>query len=199
MIIIAGVTTRGHRAYTITEDLVIMDAVLKELPGSTLEELDLPSFKEWKDIGDQINRQERHIKYRWEYYLKTWLLQHFSGTLNLDIRRMLANYLADAFTHVNEIDWVVVAQSPEFAGYTVTSLKYVFFTFLFNHTKYDLGVSGENVSLKDVSDVTNRRYKENPVKKVRESTLLRQRQVIRHFENFIQTTGIQYKVYSSEV
>ena len=176
-----------------------MDAVLKELPGSTLEELDLPSFKEWKDIGDQINRQERHIKYRWEYYLKTWLLQHFSGTLNLDIRRMLANYLADAFTHVNEIDWVAVAQSPEFAGYTVTSLKYVFFTFLFKHTKEDLGVTGENVSLKDVADVTNRRYKENPVKKVRESTLLRQRQVIRHFENFIQTTGIQYKVYSSEV
>ena len=68
---IVGVTTRGHRAYTIAEDLVIMDAVLKELSGNTLETLDLPSFKEWKDVGDQIGRQESHIKYRWEYYLKT--------------------------------------------------------------------------------------------------------------------------------
>ena len=68
-----GNSRRSVRAYTLTEDLIIMEAVLSELPGKTLERLDLPTFREWKTVGDQIGRQERHVKYRWEYYLKTFL------------------------------------------------------------------------------------------------------------------------------
>ena len=88
----------------------------------------------------------------------------------------------------------MVARSPEFAGYTVTSLKYVFFTFLFKHAKEELGVSGADITLRDVADVTNKRYKENRFKKVSENKQLRQRQMIKHFENYIETTGIQCSV-----
>ena len=191
-----GNSRRSVRAYTLTEDLIIMEAVLSELPGKTLERLDLPTFKEWKIVGDQIGRQERHVKYRWEYYLKTWLLQHFSGTLNLDIRRMLANYLADNFELVDGVDWPVVAHSPEFAGYTVTSLKYVFFTFLFKHTKEELGASGEDVTLKDIADVTNNRYKDNFGRKIRDKTSIRQKEIINFFEDHVQKRGLEFQLYS---
>jgi len=190
-----GKSWREVRAYTLTEDLVIIDAVLKELPGRTLEKLDLPSFKEWKIIGDQIGRQERHVKYRWEYYLKTWLLQHFSGTLNLDIRRMLANYLADNFDDVDSVDWPAVASRAEFAGHTQTSIKYLFYTFLFKRTKEKLSESSEEITLKHIADIANKQFKDGTSPKIREKILIRQKEVIDYFEQYVKKSKKSFNVH----
>ena len=64
--------------------------------------------------------------------MKPWILQHYSGTLNLDIRRPLANYLADNFEDINAIDWPLVASNSEFAGHTEGSLRYLFTNSLFS-------------------------------------------------------------------
>eukprot|EP00092_Neocalanus_flemingeri_P021291 GFUD01023075.1.p1 GENE.GFUD01023075.1~~GFUD01023075.1.p1 ORF type:complete len:482 (+),score=140.48 GFUD01023075.1:166-1611(+) len=190
-----GKTWRENRAYTLTDDLVIIDAVLKELKGNSLEKLDLPSYREWKTIGDQIGRQERHVKFRWEYYLKTWLLQHFSGTLNLDIRRMLANYLADNFEDVDSVNWLSVASRTEFAGQTQTSLRYQYVK-LFNRTKIKMNGSGEEVTLKHIADITNKQFKEGRFKKISEKTLTRQKKIIDYFEKYVGDNRLTFTLYS---
>eukprot|EP00092_Neocalanus_flemingeri_P090025 GFUD01113999.1.p1 GENE.GFUD01113999.1~~GFUD01113999.1.p1 ORF type:complete len:242 (+),score=55.56 GFUD01113999.1:64-726(+) len=186
-----GKTWREVRQYTLTEDLVIIDAVLKELKGNSLEKLDLPSYREWKTIGDQIGRQERHVKFRWEYYLKPWLLQHFSGTLNLDIRRMLANYLADNFEGVDSVNWLSVASRTEFW----TSLRYQYVK-LFNRSKLKMNGSGEEVTLKHIADITNKQFKEGTFKQISEKTLTRQKKIIDYFEKYVGDNKLTFTLYS---
>eukprot|EP00092_Neocalanus_flemingeri_P090026 GFUD01114000.1.p1 GENE.GFUD01114000.1~~GFUD01114000.1.p1 ORF type:complete len:246 (+),score=59.16 GFUD01114000.1:64-738(+) len=190
-----GKTWREVRQYTLTEDLVIIDAVLKELKANSLEKLDLPSYREWKTIGDQIGRQERHVKFRWEYYLKPWLLQHFSGTLNLDIRRMLANYLADHFEDVDSVNWLSVASRTEFAGQTQISLRFRYVQ-LFNKTKEKMKGSGEEVTLKHIADITNKQFKESRFIRSNEKTLTRQKKIIDYFEKYVGDNKLTFTLYS---
>ena len=105
-----------------------MDAVLKHLNEQSLENLNL-STREWEEVRDQIGRGS-HIRTRWSLALKPWIVQHYAGTINLDIRRPLANYLADNFNDVNLIDWNTVASLPDFVGHTQDSLRHIFFTVL---------------------------------------------------------------------
>eukprot|EP00092_Neocalanus_flemingeri_P022852 GFUD01024778.1.p1 GENE.GFUD01024778.1~~GFUD01024778.1.p1 ORF type:complete len:533 (+),score=172.96 GFUD01024778.1:48-1646(+) len=182
------------RGYTLTEDLVIMDAVMEHLPGEAVEILDLPSFGDWRQIGDQLERRQTHVRNRWEYYLKPWILQHFSGTLNLDIRRMLANYLADNFEDVDSIDWPAVARNPEFAGHTEVSLHYYFGAYLFQGTKLNKGDT--EVTLKHVVDYENEQFKKNKLRRVRDKVILRQKEVINYFEQHVKQGSITYRLYS---
>merc|ERR1711868_268860 len=59
--------------------------------------------------------------------LKVWLLSYYQKTLNLEIRPMLINVLAENFDSIRDIDRDWVRKIPEFSGYTPVSLKRVFF------------------------------------------------------------------------
>merc|ERR1719233_2079493 len=63
---------------------------------------------------------------RWAHFLQPWIMQHYAGTLNLDIRMMLVNHLAETYHTRESIDWDAVASKSEFAGNTVTNLQYTF-------------------------------------------------------------------------
>merc|ERR1719318_1841659 len=120
-----GKATKERRTFTIIEDKVILDAVLQHLNGQPLEMLTL-SQSEWNEIGGQIGRDEVSARLRWTFNLRAWILQHYSGTLNLDIRRPLANFLAENFEDRQSIDWALVNTKPEFAGHTENSLRFLF-------------------------------------------------------------------------
>eukprot|EP00092_Neocalanus_flemingeri_P019642 GFUD01021274.1.p1 GENE.GFUD01021274.1~~GFUD01021274.1.p1 ORF type:complete len:618 (+),score=188.57 GFUD01021274.1:152-2005(+) len=189
--------------FRLAEDLVIMDAVLPQLPERSLEMLELPNG-EWNSVGDQLGRSRdgRSLGKRWEFSLKPWLLQHFSGTLNLDIRRMLANYLAEHFEDIDSIDWFSVARKPKFAGHTLISLRNQFFNYLnLFKTRQDKTSKDGNseVTLKDVADFTNARYKFGlcTVRPVKKNTLTRQKEIIDYFEQYVKKQGVEmFDVYS---
>merc|ERR1719233_1521443 len=63
---------------------------------------------------------------RWAHFLQPWIMQHYAGTLNLDIRMMLVNHLAETYHTRESIDWDAVASKSEFAGNTTTYLQYAF-------------------------------------------------------------------------
>ena len=72
--------------------------------------------------------------------LQTTLLQHFSGTLNLRVERMVANYVFKNFAEFSQINWTEVAVQGEFVGYTETSLQKMYFTILSWNARNELGV-----------------------------------------------------------
>ena len=110
-------------------------------------------------------------------------MQNFSGTLNLDTRRMLANYLAENFQDADSVDWISVARKPKFAGHSAVSLRYIFFKQLYRDTK--LMHDPRKVTLDDVAAYTNK-------------TLKRQQDVIEYFEKNIKKQGLgNFKLYNS--
>eukprot|EP00092_Neocalanus_flemingeri_P034275 GFUD01037272.1.p1 GENE.GFUD01037272.1~~GFUD01037272.1.p1 ORF type:complete len:770 (-),score=230.53 GFUD01037272.1:155-2464(-) len=187
--------SRDRRGFTLMEDLTIMDAVLVQLPEQSLEMIDL-SYAEWNCIGAPLGRDKSCLDQRWKFYLKPWLLQFFSGTLNLDIRRMLANYLAEHFEDIDSVDWSAVASKPKFVGHTLISLRNIFFKNLFKFTKKSKGGNSE-VTLKDVADCTNAKYKFVGLCTVQKNILRRQKEIIDYFEQYVKKQGIEmFDVYS---
>ena len=168
---------------------------MEHLPGETLDMLDLPG-SHWKSLGEQFKRRRAHVKNRWEYYLKPWLLQHYSGTLNLDIRRMLANYLAEHFDDVDSIDWLAVAGQDEFKGHTEVSLHYFFGAYLFQGAKLQMAKKDERATLKHIQNLENERFKTGKLKPVREKVLSRQKDVIEYFDIFVKEKGFEFELYA---
>jgi len=184
-----GKSSQTHREYTFEEDIVILDAVLKHLDKQSLKELNLPNY-DWKGIGALLGRAQVSPCLRWGCHLKPWILQHYSGTLNLDIRRMLGNYLADNFKDINSIDWPSVATKSEFAGHTEPSLRNVFFSNIFFRTKQKLNVSSEDITLEMVADFANKAFAEG-ARRIVDSKLTRQDAVIDYFKNYVKKNCIK--------
>ena len=135
------------------------------------------------EIGKEIGRP-RGTRQRWEFSLKPWLLQHFSGTLNLDIRRMLANYLADRFEDVDSVNWDAVAKKPKFAGHSRASLRNEF-SYLLKSTKDRMKVTTKEVTLQNVADYSNEAYGPKRARNPIDRVLNRQKAVIDFFETYI--------------
>ena len=139
-----------------TEDLSVLDAALKYLDKQSLKDLSIPN-RNWIEIGEKIGRDRLSPRKRWEYMLKPWILQHYSGTLNLEIRRPLANYLVEQFEDINSIDWLSVISKTEFAGHTLPSLRKKF-TNLILCTKQFQPEHSEEITLKMIAEFANTKY-----------------------------------------
>ena len=181
------------RGFTLVDDLGILDAVLKHLEENQsieIEMLNLPNMREWKIIAALNGRTEVSVRLRWVNVLQPWILQHYSGTLNLDIRRMLANYLADNFKNIDSIDWQSVSTKTEFAGHTQASLRTVFFINLFKETKRDPNANSEDITLEMVADYANKTFAPGG-RKVLDRILTRQKEVIDYFECYVKKNCIK--------
>ena len=184
-----GKSTKGHRSFTIAEDIVILDAVLKHFNGQSLEMLTLPQ-SEWIEIGVQIGRAEVSSRERWYTRLRAWILQHYSGTLNLEIRRPLANYLAENFEDRQSIDWSFVNTMSEFAGHTEKSLRYVFYNGILKSTQINLKMQSEDITLEMIAEFANKAFIPDG-KKVLGRTLRRQEEIIDYFECYVKSKNIK--------
>ena len=122
---------------------MILEAVLQNLGAEPLETVNL-TLNVWREIETQIGKGEESSRMRWTSTLKLWILQHFAGTLNLDLRRPLANYLAENFTDINSVDWHSVVKKPELAGHTHLSLRQ-YLSNIFLNTKRSLNKSGADI------------------------------------------------------
>jgi len=184
-----GKSWREHHLFTLAEDIVILDAVLKHLNDQSLKMLNLPS-SDWEEVAELLDRRKECARIRWWNLLKPWLLQHYSGTLNLDIRRMLANYLADNFKDLNSIDWTSVATKPEFTGHTQTSLRRLFFSNIFINAKNNLKANSEDITLGMVAEFANKAYAPGG-RRIVDRILTRQKAVIDYFECYVKKNCIK--------
>jgi len=178
---------RTAQKFTLSEDLMILDAVLKNLGKESLETLDLHQ-NDWREFGPQLGRGDDIPRSRWKRNLQPWILQHYSGTLNLELRRPLANYLAENFSDINSVDWHSVIKEPEFAGHTSVSLR-SYFSIIFKHAKHSLKRVGENISLEMVAEFANSKYATGE-RKVLDRDLKRQQEIIDYFKCYVKTNCI---------
>jgi len=185
--------SKKRRGYTLQDDIGILDAVLNHLEENQSVEikmLNLPNMSEWNIVAALYGRTEGSLRLRWVTSLQPWILQHYSGTLNLEIRRMLANYLADNFKNIDSIDWQSVSTKTEFAGHTQASLRTVFFNNLYKETKRNLNDNSEDITLEMVAEYANKAFAQGG-RKVLDKILTRQKEVIDYFECYVKKKSIQ--------
>ena len=93
---------RNTRRFTIVEDKIILDEVLQYIDQEKLREIPLPNPQK---LSHLLKRRETSLKSRWQYYLKPMLLKYYSKTLNLDIRQMLVNHIAQKYSSLDRTWW----------------------------------------------------------------------------------------------
>ena len=171
-----GSGRRRFRPFSLQEDFLIIDNALKSLKlCKSLEETHL---NDYEDLAKSLDRQAKSVFERWNTQLKMWLLQYYQKTLNLEIRPMLINVLADNFDSIQSIDWDWVKKVPEFSGYTANGLKRVFFTKIIHHIARQLEVERTEMTLKKLSEAA----KDFKFSNVNESVIARQKQIVDYFE-----------------
>jgi len=184
---------KPHVPFSLEEDLTIMDKVLPHLDGKLLKNLVFHFDDDIiKELAVSLVRDERSVLKRWTNILQAWILQFHTGTLNLDIRRMLINYLADTFQSKDDIDWPLVAERPEFVGHTVRSLRYTFFNIVPMVRKFkDETISTyQELTLKQIAKDAIEYFTLKQCPKTSQRTLTRQNQVIEYFEQYRKKYGI---------
>merc|ERR1719318_2322783 len=179
---------KKRRRFTLPEDKIILDAVLINLGEESLEDVNL-TRNEWIEVGKLIGKANNSARGRWTFNLRPWILQHFAGTLNLEIKRPLTNYLAENFTDLNSIDWAMVTEKPEFAGNTYSSLRNKFGKVL-KLAKENLQKKGEDITLKMIAEFANTKYAAGE-RKVLDRDVKRQQDIIDYFECHVKSSGIK--------
>ena len=133
--------------FTLIEDKTLIErVVLPKLKSEKLSEIVFRDY-EIRPLIKELNKSKGGIRSRWNQTLQPWLLQHYSGTLNLRVERMLANHIADTYTDFTQIDWRKVTARKEFVGHTYNSLRGLYFNQLRDATKKKLQLASEDVDL----------------------------------------------------
>ena len=180
---------RKPKAFTLVEDKIVLEKLIfPRLAGEKLSEIVL-HMPQYEELTQQFGISPHGVLQRWQNVLQPWLLQHYSGTLNLRIERMLSNHLADTCTDFSDINWPKVAEKKEFVGHTEASLKQMCSSMVVNaKRKLDLGV--KTLSLNHLVDYAEQVYGEGAgtLGAKRED---RQRDVIAFFEKNVRELGIK--------
>ena len=137
--------------FTLPEDLLILETlILPRLRDEKLSAITLTN-QNVRELASKFNRSRNVVVKRWVSTLQPTLLQHYSGTLNLRVERMLASFILENFTDYSDIRWEEVAVRREFAGHTITSLKHIYLTHMRPHAARKFNIEASEVSLKDIS------------------------------------------------
>ena len=138
-------------------------------------------------LKEDFKRTDQSIMERWYARMKVWLLQYYNKTLNLEIKPILANAIADNFESRDEIDWEFLTTFPEFIGHSAKSLK----------IPYNNVMSSFKNWFPDKVDATNRElatfvsssWKPRGPSK---TTKIRQMEVIEYFEEQVKRHNIEH-------
>ena len=179
------------RSFTIQEDmLIIEDAVESLKQGISLRDVKISNSG--RDLEKSlVGRGYRSIFDRWKKMLQPWLLQYYNKNLNLEIRPMLANIIADHFESISSVDWGFISSFPEFSGYTEQSLRSLYGNQVITLVEGIVGKSRKEMSLKEIASVAEARIKNI---KVRKSVFKRQNEVIKYFENCLKKNNIEIEM-----
>ena len=181
-----GSRLRRYKSFSLQEDCLIIDSLVESLKLS--KSLEDAQIEDCEKLGKSFGRGEKSIFFRWNLQLKSWLLQYYQKTLNLEIRPMLVNVLADNFDSIHDIDWDWVKKIPEFSGYTVTKLKQMFFNRTVHLMAKSLGMNRTEMTLQTIAE-TAKHYN---FPKVSRGVIERQRLIIDYFEKKVKMEKIEF-------
>ena len=118
---------RVKRKYiSLVEDQVMLETlIVPRLRSEKLSEVVLLG-SHCAELARQWNKPPQMLLNYWLGVLQPTLLQHYAGTLNLRVERMLANHITENYTDFSEINWHETAARNEFAGNTEGSLKKIY-------------------------------------------------------------------------
>ena len=144
--------------FSLVEDTMILETlVIPRVGREKLSEIVLQKHHH-ADLTKQLGKSSIAVAQRWNFSLQPWLLQHYSGTLNLRLERMLANYISDNYSEFSSIDWPNVAAKTEFAGQTENSLRDMYFKNLSKGTKMKFSLSSEEVTPEHITEYSELVY-----------------------------------------
>jgi len=175
------------KMFSLAEDEAIMERVLPGLHKNKLHELVLHRDGFLEDFAAALGRSNKvhSLVHRWSHFLQPCIMQHYAGNINLDIRMMLMNHLAETYSSRGCIDWNAVAEISEFAGHTALSLQYTF-TQVLRYVKKSVNTENSWEQLLDRCREHISKAKKCNSKKVE----LRRFQVIEYFEKFVKNQEI---------
>ena len=178
--LMSGKRRRTHKSYTLKEDTLIIDYILKKLKTDPKDLRTVAKiYVDMGDLGDNLGRTNRSLLVRWVRFLLPTILSYQNKTLDLDIRMLFLNYLADSFDDLASIDWDEMLKIKELSGQTDKSLKWLLSKQLDNASEY-LDKSRDDISLQELAEAANDYLKEERPDKVRAK---RKIDIIDYFEN----------------
>ena len=184
---------KKKNVFSLVEDQCILETlVVPRLGTEKLAEVFLrQNDSEVVNLSKQWNRGPTSLMNRWMNILQPMLLQHYSGTLNLRVERMLANRISENYKHFAEIDWTDVAARGEFAGHTERSLRNMYF-FISKHTRLRFEVQNSEVNPQQIAQYCEEVYVEGGRKlTVSNSKVQRQNEVIAFFKDKVLVQSIK--------
>jgi len=177
---LTGVSEMHHVRFSFEEDMIIIDKVLDKLKSSDKGLKEIITFpSDIFEVGSLLKRSHQSVYEHWKSIILTTILGHHNKCLNLDIKLMLANFLADNFQTTTEINWNFVLSKPEFSGHTEISVKKVFHRLVYKTSKY-FSVDKLHVTCQQIAEYT--RDNEELLLKVGNKKRLRQIDIIEYFE-----------------
>ena len=186
--------TGGKRTmnnYTLIEDQIIIETlVIPRLSKEKLPQILMvgPHYTESAGLSKRLRKSQNGTTKRWEITLHPWLLQHYSGTLNMRVERMLINHIADTYPDFSSIDWSKVAAKSEFVGHTQVSLRGICFN-IRDKTKNKFKTGRKEVTMQDMTKYCELVYGDGRPKA--SSKLERQGEVIEFFKRKVEELGIK--------
>ena len=181
-----GTSRKFRKSFTLEEDYKIVDAALRHF--KTCPSLQECNISDADQLAISLGRNRQSVFHRWDKQLRIWLMGYYTGTLNLDIKLMLANFLAEKFDSINAINWDSLTLHKEFSGHTAASLQLIFHSYLVSSASRHLKVDHTTLTLKQIMDDAQDTYK---VSNVREKVKKRQMKIIEYFENIVNKNNIK--------
>ena len=182
--------SQKKKSFTLVEDLTMLETLIIPRLGKLSEVFLRMGDPDVCDLSKQWNRGSTSLMNRWLNILQPMLLQHYSGTLNLRVERMLANHIAENCTDFAQIDWDGLAAKKEFAGHTERSLRNMYF-FMSKNTKIRLNVQKSEVNPQHIAQYSEEVYGDGGMKlTVSSSKMQRQREVIAFFMSQVGTEHV---------
>ena len=85
--------------------MVLIDSAINDLlAGKLLKEAQINV----RQNAELLQRSRTSVHNRWEAKIRSWVLQYYAKTLNLQIKPMLANVLAENFESLETVEWASV-------------------------------------------------------------------------------------------
>merc|ERR1711862_557448 len=103
---------KNYTIYFIRRKCLIDEAIQHLKEGKSLRMVHFQNNSRCQVISLKLGRSFYSVCDRWNNKIKIWLLQYFNKTLNLEIRPVLANAVADNFESIEAIDWTFLTYIP---------------------------------------------------------------------------------------
>ena len=185
--------------FSLVEDIILLESlIIPRLATEKLSKIVLQK-RHYADLSMQLGKSDLAVGQRWTTSLQPWLLQHYAGTLNLRVERMLANYILDNHSDFSSIDWLKIATKSEFAGHTEHSLRRVYLAKLCNNSKTKLGLQSKEMTPQHIAHYCDSVYgvEAAGLSKARASMkkTRRQSEIISFFEERVSELKLENSIY----